>query len=488
MALTYYDFEKLKKIIPDQGHEQWLASLQIPTDDNKWAETLLTFLERFATEKNIRINIDKLKTLFDNNKDLAYKFYVIYIQKKEHHNTAIFHRTIAESSLFNFLENSINCEAGSNERLNSIIASFLLTENNIQSVIQSFRTELVQRIFSAYAAETTPPAGMEVHFKAAFERAAKEVLNFNIHAPEENAYNTTSELIINFLQSKLPLFNHPFQLLEFIASQFHWATHVARMQEKDDFISSLKTTLDLADVSAESVFVNVVDDEETYPTALNKKYIRQLICQKLCELGVFKNEEIFDSQQYILPKPDSTNENAFSSWFEHFATEEEKRSLTPAEKSNLLIFSAKNGHKEWVTLLIDAGAEVNQADNKGKTPLMLAARNGNLDLAKILIDNGADVNQKDKDGKSALQLAMNAKQWKVAHHLTLQKHNRNWNSTVLSTITGWGFVRSLANLGYDSLRTNRTPSFTLMLMTETQRQTLYDIEEAENPKRTSHRR
>ena len=110
---------------------------------------------------------------------------------------------------------------------------------------------------------------------------------------------------------------------------------------------------------------------------------------------------------------------------------------------------------------------------------MHAARNGNLILAKILIDNGADVNLVDKDGKSALQLALHAKQSKLARYLTLQKHNRNWNSTVLATITGWGFVRSLANLVYDSLRTDRIPSFTLMLMTETQRQALYDIEEAE---------
>ena len=165
---------------------------------------------------------------------------VIYIQEKKHLKTEIFYSTIAESSLFNFLENSHNCEAGSNDRLNSIIASFLLTENNIQAVIQSFRTELVQRIFSAYAAEK-PPAEeaeemevhiaerMEVHFKGAFERAAKEALKFNIHAPEENNYNRPSELIIAFLQEKLPLFNHPFQLLEFIASQFHWATHVAKL-------------------------------------------------------------------------------------------------------------------------------------------------------------------------------------------------------------------------------------------------------------------
>ena len=292
MALTYYDFEKLKTIIPDQGHEQWLASLQRPTDDNEWVETLVSFLEKFAEKNNITINTPRLRKLFDNNKDLAYKFYVIYIQEEEHPNTAIFHRTIAKSSLFNFLENSINCEAGSNERLNSIIASFLLTENNIQSVIQSFRTELVQRIFSAYAAEERPAPAMEVHFKGAFERAAKEDLKFNIHAPEENIYNSPI-MIIDFFKMKLPLFNHPFQLLEFIASQFHWATHVATVKEKEDFISSLQTTLDLADVSAESVFV---DDEDTYKSALNKKYIRQLICQRLCALGVFKKEEIFDSQ------------------------------------------------------------------------------------------------------------------------------------------------------------------------------------------------
>ena len=58
-----------------------------------------------------------------------------------------------------------------------------------------------------------------------------------------------------------------------------------------------------------------------------------------------------------------------------------------------------------VTLLLDGGAHVDDADNRGRTALMIAAERGHAGIAKLLLAHGANVGLHDKQGKSALDLA-----------------------------------------------------------------------------------
>ena len=67
-----------------------------------------------------------------------------------------------------------------------------------------------------------------------------------------------------------------------------------------------------------------------------------------------------------------------------------------------LWLAAKNGREDVVELLERAGADVNKADNKSGAPLSVAAE---AKIATMLIERGANVNATNTRGESALWLA-----------------------------------------------------------------------------------
>ncbi len=56
-------------------------------------------------------------------------------------------------------------------------------------------------------------------------------------------------------------------------------------------------------------------------------------------------------------------------------------------------------------ILLDAGADVNARNALGHTALMSAAEFGNADVARLLVARGADVNLRNRHGGSALHVA-----------------------------------------------------------------------------------
>ncbi len=59
--------------------------------------------------------------------------------------------------------------------------------------------------------------------------------------------------------------------------------------------------------------------------------------------------------------------------------------------------AAYDGNIEDIKQQIAAGADVNENDEKGATPLHGAAFTGRMEVVELLIANGADVNAKDKE-------------------------------------------------------------------------------------------
>lgn len=85
-----------------------------------------------------------------------------------------------------------------------------------------------------------------------------------------------------------------------------------------------------------------------------------------------------------------------------------KADVNDAEDENndtALLLAALEGKEEVVRLLLDAGANTNASNIWGITALMDAAQHNDKEIVKMLIANGADVNAKDRERETALSLA-----------------------------------------------------------------------------------
>jgi hypothetical protein len=65
----------------------------------------------------------------------------------------------------------------------------------------------------------------------------------------------------------------------------------------------------------------------------------------------------------------------------------------------------RGGHEDIVIKLLEHQAEVNKADNDGRTALIAAAYMGHAEIVQDLLNYNADVNHQDKDGRTALSVA-----------------------------------------------------------------------------------
>ena len=91
--------------------------------------------------------------------------------------------------------------------------------------------------------------------------------------------------------------------------------------------------------------------------------------------------------------------------------------MFPLSATVLLCDACDNGINSSMTVvrgMLEAGTDVNQCNEDGKSPLMLASRNGDIDLINVLVSHGANVNFVNKQNKSSLLLACEKKQWDAA--------------------------------------------------------------------------
>src|SRR5262249_42607578 len=85
-----------------------------------------------------------------------------------------------------------------------------------------------------------------------------------------------------------------------------------------------------------------------------------------------------------------------------------------------LMYAACEGRTDVARLLLDAGADVNQADKNDITPLLMAISNNRIDTARFLIDRGANIHAVDWYGRTPLFAAVEMRN--VDLHYTTFEH------------------------------------------------------------------
>ncbi|WP_061248007.1 ankyrin repeat domain-containing protein [Leptospira alstonii] len=74
--------------------------------------------------------------------------------------------------------------------------------------------------------------------------------------------------------------------------------------------------------------------------------------------------------------------------------------------SGVLSWAVKNGDQEAIELLLGAGAEPDETNARGETPLLTSLDQGNQDLTRIFLEAGADTDKKDFAGNTPLTKAV----------------------------------------------------------------------------------
>jgi ankyrin repeat protein len=97
--------------------------------------------------------------------------------------------------------------------------------------------------------------------------------------------------------------------------------------------------------------------------------------------------------------------SAVQNWERQNTQEPREKWLAPGGLTPLL-FAARQGSLESARVLIEAGADVNEADPAGISAALSAIINGHYDVAGLLLEKGTDPNLADTDGRTALFAAV----------------------------------------------------------------------------------
>ncbi len=104
-----------------------------------------------------------------------------------------------------------------------------------------------------------------------------------------------------------------------------------------------------------------------------------------------------------------------------------------------LFFATKYRRDDVVRLLVQGGARPDTTDGLGHTVLMVASKRGNHSLAEFMLKNGASAQLRNKDGETALMLATDERMAKLlldAGSDPMQKNNRGESAMQIGARSG----------------------------------------------------
>ncbi|MBE8401600.1 ankyrin repeat domain-containing protein [Leptospira borgpetersenii] len=90
--------------------------------------------------------------------------------------------------------------------------------------------------------------------------------------------------------------------------------------------------------------------------------------------------------------------------------------------SGVLFWAVKNSDQEAIQLLLKAGAEPDETNTRGETPLLTSLDQGNEDLIRIFLEAGADTEKKDFAGNTPLTKAVSTGNVQIVEMLFVNDH------------------------------------------------------------------
>ena len=103
------------------------------------------------------------------------------------------------------------------------------------------------------------------------------------------------------------------------------------------------------------------------------------------------------------------------------------------QNNTLLHIASKLGHVKICEVLLDYGdnTDINALNSDLATPLHLSCHDGHLTVSQLLVRSGADINQKDINGNTPLHLAAYSKNYQLVHWLLTRNPD-----TLLTNVRG----------------------------------------------------
>jgi len=121
--------------------------------------------------------------------------------------------------------------------------------------------------------------------------------------------------------------------------------------------------------------------------------------------------------------------------WERQVTKEPREKWMPLGGLTPLLFGARQGCVDCARVLVQAGADINATNPNGFSAILLAIINSHYDFAASLLDQGADVNIADEVGRTPLYAA-------VDMH-TLPDSNLPWPSELNNKLTSLDLIQTL---------------------------------------------
>lgn len=90
--------------------------------------------------------------------------------------------------------------------------------------------------------------------------------------------------------------------------------------------------------------------------------------------------------------------------------------------SGVLSWAVKNTDQEAIKLLLEAGAEPDETNARGETPLLTSLDQGNEDLIRIFLEAGADTGKKDFAGNTPLTKAVSTGNIRIVEMVFVNDH------------------------------------------------------------------